>query len=159
MNHVAEYTCPGIAWMRSNVSCWSWRLGGLSVTPRAGVRVDQQPDGFMFPHSFSLFSYWGRYPSTSQILKEVRILGQSSLLVHNRQYENRVCKKERGRESILSICVCGWLPNYQQYGGAGGGAWYTKCFFFFNNQKLHLRIQVPHILTAEDGDRSGITDL
>jgi hypothetical protein len=58
--------------MRSNVSCRSWvsaALGGLSVTPRAGVRVDQQPDGFTFPHSFSLFSYCGRYPRASQILK------------------------------------------------------------------------------------------
>lgn len=39
--------------MRSNVSCW--RLGGLSVTPRTGVRVDPQPDGFAFPHSLACF--------------------------------------------------------------------------------------------------------
>lgn len=52
-SHVAEYTCPGVAWMRSNVSCW--RLRGLSVTPRTGVRVDLQPDGFVFPHSLACF--------------------------------------------------------------------------------------------------------
>ena len=69
---LCEYTCWGTAGLGSNVSCWSWvstALGGLSVTPRAGVKVDQQPDGFMFPHSFSLFSYCCRYPRASQILK------------------------------------------------------------------------------------------
>lgn len=54
-SHVAEYTCPGVAWMRSNASCWSWRFRGLSVTPRTGVRVDLQPDGFVFPHSLACF--------------------------------------------------------------------------------------------------------
>ena len=88
--HWSKYTCPGTAGMRSNVSCWSWvstALGGLSVTPRAGVKVDQQPDGFMFPHSFSLFSYCGRYPRASQILKRDGISWKSLLLLQSRRYE------------------------------------------------------------------------
>lgn len=77
--HMSEYTCPGTAGMGSNVSCRHWVstvLGGLPVTLRAGVKVDQQPDGFTFPHSFSLFSHCGRHPRASQILKRDGISGE-----------------------------------------------------------------------------------
>lgn len=96
--HISEYTCPGTAGMRSNVSCRHWvstALGGLSVTPRACVKVDQRPDGFSFPHSFSLFSYCGRYRRASQILRRDGISGRSLVLLQSRCVLLTATKKEK----------------------------------------------------------------
>lgn len=99
-------------WVHMSGHCWNeikcflselglnspW--GGLSVTPRAGVKVDQQPDGFTFPHSFSLFSYCGRYSRASQILKRDGISGRSLLLLENRRSELLSPMK---KEKILNL--------------------------------------------------------
>lgn len=105
---MSECTCPGTAGMGSNVSCRHWvstALGGLPVTLRAGVKVDQQPDGFTFPHSFSLFSHCGRHPRASQILKRDGISGEFVVTFAKREmwtlepYESR-----EGLKHISKIC-------------------------------------------------------
>lgn len=141
--------------MRSNVSCWIWRLGGLSVTPRTGVRVDLQPDGFAFPHSLACF-----------------------LIDTDTQVHPKSSKKSGFQGNPLYFCMTGdmKMESDEERGDLKYLPWLvskpstiseerTPCivcfffFFFFNIQQFHLGTKGPHIPTAEDKNRSGITDL